>query len=108
MTRLVQPTPQGVRGPESDVSGLGNGYSDASVSTWPLGHSTRGGESLGNEAIQRAWSVEGNQARHRLAVVGDRHLVPFAHKLEVAAEVVTKVSNSSIHAIIVALSMVNI
>ena len=80
-----------------EVTGRSRG-GDASASTRPLRHSTRSGESRGDEAIQRACPVEGHQARHRLAADGDSHRAPLAHKVEVATEVVTKVSNAGFHA----------
>jgi hypothetical protein len=88
-------------GDEIADSALG---SDASSRSRAFDHERRRNEPLGDEAIEGSRLVEWNESGYRLAVVRDCHFLAITDRVEVAAEVISQLSDSSFHPMIMALS----
>jgi hypothetical protein len=70
---------------------------DTSTCPSPLRYQCRRDEALRDETVERSRLVERNQPGDGFAVIGNGHLLATTHHVEVTAEMVSQVSDSSFH-----------
>ncbi len=87
----------------SDQVANGSAAAQRWSGAWALLMSRRRNQPFADEAVDRARLTDGYQTCDRFAVVGDGHLLTFAHDAEIAAEVISEFSYASFHSAIMAL-----